>query len=30
MGAGGAIYMQNGTVIVENSTFDSNRAVGAG
>jgi uncharacterized repeat protein (TIGR01451 family) len=28
MGAGAAIYLQNGSLIVENSTFDSNRAVG--
>ena len=28
MGAGGAIYVQYGALIVENSTFDSNRAIG--
>src|SRR5437868_6778163 len=28
MGAGAAIYSQSGPLIVENSTFDSNRAVG--
>src|SRR6202023_1470443 len=28
LGAGGAIYIQLGTVVVENSTFDSNTVVG--